>query len=288
MITKNAYAKINLSLEILDKRADGYHNIRSVMQKVSLCDILEFEFNTHGRISLECDVDVCPQEDNLAYKAAVLYKEKYKNTNSCDIGVSIKIQKNIPDKAGLAGGSADCACVLDAMYEHFGGISYDDVEEIAASLGSDINFCLDRYRCALCTDRGIRLDACTAFDCDNVVICVPDTGMKTSDIYRRFDASPILYPDDPTGKIVSLLNSGKQHEIYPHIKNSFAPICEDSCADITEIKRTMLSCGALASQMSGSGSSVFGFFSDRDTAEKCRLVLTEKFKKVFVCKTVIR
>ena len=286
MITKNAYAKINLTLEIREKREDGYHNIRSVMQKVSLSDTIDFEILDEEKIILTCDVNVCAPEDNLAYKAAAGYLERYKTATGKSFGVKIHIKKVIPDKAGLAGGSADCACVLDTLYKTFGGIDYTAVEEIAASLGSDINFCLDKYRCALCTDRGIVLEKCTPYDGENIIICVPDYGMKTSDIYRAFDASPILYDDDPSTVVKNLLNGGKQHEIYPYTVNSFAPICERECADITEIKDTMKSHGALAAQMSGSGSSVYGIFASDEEMKKCYTELIKKYKKCYCCKTV--
>ena len=227
MVTRNAYAKINLTLEIREKREDGYHNIRSVMQKVSLCDTLTFEELPEDRIVLTCSVDVCPPEDNLAYKAAVKYLEKYKSATGKSFGTAIHINKVIPDKAGLAGGSADCACVLNHLYETYGGIAYSDVEDIAASLGSDINFCLDKYRCALCTDRGIVLEKCKPYNGENILVCVPEQGMKTGDIYRAFDASPILYDNNPSESVKRFLNEDRQNMIYDHVVNSFAPICEN-------------------------------------------------------------
>ncbi len=286
MVTRNAYAKINLTLEIREKREDGYHNIRSVMQKVSLCDILTFEELQEEKIVLTCSVDVCAAEDNLAYKAAVKYLEKYKRTTGKSFGTAIHINKVIPDKAGLAGGSADCACVLDHLFKTYGGIDYFDVEEIAASLGSDINFCLDKYRCALCTDRGVVLEKCKPYCSEHILICVPDHGMKTGDIYRAFDASPILYDGNPSENVKALLNDGKQNMIYEYTVNSFAPICEKECEDITLIKDTMKAYGALASQMSGSGSSVYGIFENSTDIENCYNKLSAKYKKCYICKTV--
>ncbi|MBE6623264.1 MAG: 4-(cytidine 5'-diphospho)-2-C-methyl-D-erythritol kinase [Ruminococcaceae bacterium] len=287
MTTKNAYAKINLTLEIREKREDGYHNIRSVMQKVTLCDSLNFEKNEDDKIVLTCNVDVCAPEDNLAYKAAVKYLDMYKKEQGKSFGVKIHIDKHIPDKAGLAGGSADCACVLDYLYETYGGIGYEKVEEIAASLGSDINFCLGKYICALCTDRGIVLEKCAPFDGKYILICVPDHGMKTSEIYRAFDDSPILYDGNPSEQVKNLLNNNKQENIYDFTVNSFAPICEKACPDITLIKDTMKKSGALASQMSGSGSSVYGIFENEDDLNLCFAELSEKFKKCYKCATVI-
>ncbi|MBE6570759.1 MAG: 4-(cytidine 5'-diphospho)-2-C-methyl-D-erythritol kinase [Ruminococcaceae bacterium] len=285
-ITKKAYAKINLTLEILEKRSDGYHNIRSIMQKISLCDVLTFEFFDEERISLECNKNVCDMRDNLAYKAAEKYLALYKEKSNKSFGVHIYIEKNIPDKAGLAGGSADCACVLDCLYEKYGVLDYSDVEEIAASLGSDINFCLDKYRCALCTDRGIKLEKCTPFEWENVLVCVPDLGMKTSDIYNAFDASPILFEDNPSCVVKDALAFKDTKTVFSHIVNSFESICEKECADISHIKSIMTSHGSNASSMSGSGSSVFGFFNDAQSLNACKAELTKKYKKCFECRTV--
>lgn len=286
MITKFAYAKINLTLEILDKREDGYHNIRSVMQKVSLCDKLTFEFSSDPGIELYCDRNVCEPQDNLAYKAAQKYIELYKKLCGKEFGVKISIYKNIPDKAGLAGGSADCACVLDALYKEYGVLTYNDVEDIAASLGSDINFCLDKYRCALCTDRGIVLEHCRPYNGD-VLICVPDSGMKTSDIYKAFDSCPIYFDGNPSAQVQRSLNSGNQNEIFPYIVNSFSPICQAECDDITYIKNIMKDKGALATEMSGSGSSVFGLFENPVRIEKAYEALSVKYKNCFKCRTII-
>ncbi len=285
-IVKKAYAKINLTLEILDKRADGYHNIRSVMQKISLCDILTFSFNDSKSITLTCSKDVCLMKENLAYKAAERFLEKYNAKCGKSFGVDIHIEKHIPDKAGLAGGSADCACVLDCLYERFGVVDYTEVEDIAASLGSDINFCLDKYRCALCTDRGVKLEKCKPFLCERILVCVPETGLKTSEIYSAFDADPVLFDDEPTSKLVKCLESADQTEIYPYVCNSFEKICETFCEDISRIKETMLCYGACVSHMSGSGSAVFGIFDDDSKLQKCKADLEKTYPQSYICCTI--
>ena len=286
-LIKKAYAKINLTLEILEKREDGYHNIKSIMQKISLHDLLTFGFNESGEIFLECSKDVCDMKDNLAYKAAEKFQALYKEKCNKTFGVSIYIDKHIPDKAGLAGGSADCACVLDTLYEKFGVVTYDEVEKIASSLGSDINFCLDKYRCALCTDRGIKLEKCVPYDFQNILVCVPDFGMKTPEIYKSFDENPILFDNEPTYAVKNALESKNADVIYENIVNSFESICEKQCSDITYIKETMLSFGAKASRMSGSGSSVFGIFEDEDKMYQCMDVLKESYGNCFDCCSVI-
>lgn len=285
-IIRNAYAKINLTLEILEKREDGYHNIKSVMQKVSLCDVLTFEFDDSRDIYLECSKNVCEMKDNLAYKAAEIFFALYSEKTDKPYGVKIHIQKNIPDKAGLAGGSADCACVLDCLLEKYGVLSYDDIEAIASSLGSDINFCLNKYRCALCTDRGIVLEKCASYPFENILICVPEYGMKTSDIYRAFDSNPVRFDHEPSFTVKDALVNGDVLTIYKNIVNSFEPICERECPDIEYIKNKMLTYGAQAACMSGSGSSVFGIFEDKQKLLACRDELSAKYKNCFICHAV--
>jgi len=279
----NANAKINLALDVTGKRDDGYHEVCMILQEIDLCDTLEIALTDDGEIHLSCDgledTDKC---DNLAYKAARLFLDYLGSKNGCNI----KLTKNIPVGAGLAGGSADCACVLDCLYEKYGVLDYSDVEEIAASLGSDINFCLDKYRCALCTDRGIKLEKCTPFEWENVLVCVPDLGMKTSDIYNAFDASPILFEDNPSCVVKDALAFKDTKTVFSHIVNSFESICEKECADISHIKSIMTSHGSNASSMSGSGSSVFGFFNDAQSLNACKAELTKKYKKCFECRTV--
>lgn len=282
---KNAYAKINLSLEILQKRNDGYHDVRTIMQKVSLCDIVSVEVSSDNLISLECDVFVCDEKDNLAYKAAVMFRDEYVKLVGKTFGVNISITKNIPDKAGLAGGSADCAAVLDCLYNMFPGVSYELIEDIASRLGSDINFCLEKYKCALCAGRGIDVTPCHPYISENILVCVPDAGLKTSEIYQRFDNSPVFFGYSPSDVIFEILNKGGS-EIFPHVLNSFSAICEKEISDISDIKNTMKSCGALCAQMSGSGSSVFGIFPDRHTIETAYKNLEGSYKKLFICRTV--
>ena len=147
---QTAYCKINLTLEILGtKRADGFHDLKTVMHKIPLGDVIELEaVSGSGKITFSCDSDVCAPDDNLAYRAAQRYLELYREKTSLDADVSINLIKVTPTGAGLGGGSADAATVLDMMYKALGGVSEDDVLEMAEKLGSDVPFCLERYLCA--------------------------------------------------------------------------------------------------------------------------------------------
>ena len=283
---KNAYAKINLTLEVLAKKENGYHDIRSIMHKVTLCDKLEFCAREDSIITLWCDKEVCAMEDNLAYKAAVLFSEKYKELTGNSFGVDIRLYKNIPDKAGLAGGSADCACVLDALYEIYGVLDYSHLEDIAASLGSDINFCLDKYKCAYASGRGVQLECVSCLPKKHLVICVPDFAVKTSEAYSDIDKNPSLLPYNCTEVVKKILNKELDGNIADHVFNSFSRVCESKCSDITDIKSALVAFGAQYSEMSGSGSSVFGVFDDEKNAEYAACELKKKYTKTFLCESI--
>ena len=281
---RNAYAKINLTLEILDRRSDGYHNIRSVMQKIALCDTLSFTEAPKGEILLSCDKTVCPSVDNLAYRAASLYRERFLRNTGRDFGLSIEVEKHIPDRAGLAGGSADAACVLDYLFEIEGGLSYTEVEELAAMLGSDINFCLDRYRCAVCTDRGIKLEPISPLCGVHIVLSVPDEGLGTPTVYSAFDRCPNIFPDNPTEKVKEALRTDQKEKLFPFIRNAFTETCVSLCPAIGTLLSRMRKLSPNAAEMSGSGSAVFGIFTDPVSAEKAYSALLPLYPKTFLTK----
>ena len=154
---KTAYCKINLTLEILGtKRGDGFHDLKTVMHKIPLGDTIEIctEKSGSGRIVLACDSDVCKAEDNLAYKAAKMFMEAYFAKTGKTADVHITLNKTTPTGAGLGGGSADAATVLDMMKKELGEVSEDEILLMAQNLGSDVPFCLERYTSAYCTGRG--------------------------------------------------------------------------------------------------------------------------------------
>lgn len=281
-----AYAKINLTLEILDRREDGYHNIRSVMQKTTLCDTVLFEDLPDGEIRLECDKAVCDMRDNLAYRAAKKYLERFKQNTGKSFGIAVTIQKRIPDRAGLAGGSADAACVLDYLYDTRRGMSYEEVEELAAELGSDINFCLNRRRCALCTDRGIRCESIPPLDGVHIVLCVPDEGLKTPQIYGEFDRNPIRFADNPSEQVKAALSERQNEKVFSLVRNAFTPICTALCPTVGTLLARMRAQNPDACEMSGSGSAVFGLFADGKAAQKAFDTLRTEYAQTFLIKTL--
>lgn len=273
-IKVQAKAKINLTLEIFDKRNDGYHDMRSVMHKIGLCDNITITVETDrkdenaGEIRVICSKPVCDEKDNLAYKAAEefmsLYYKKTGNIASC----TIEIEKNIPDKAGLGGGSADCAAALDGLQKILGSITDKEKEEIAAELGSDVPFMLEKYDCALATGRGTTLKMLPMMPMCYCVIGTPDVGLSTRDIYDLFDDKKHVAPNVKANSLIAALEQEDFGRICDNIVNQFEPICIHELSEIGRIKKCLLKNGAYTAAMSGSGSAVFGIFTDEERANK--------------------
>ncbi len=260
---KRAYAKINLTLEILGtRRGDGFHDIASVMHKVpSLYDEVTVRVADGTSVTLVCDKDVCPPEKNLAYRAAVLYADRAKKAGHTLPGTLITLKKHIPSGAGLAGGSADAAAVLRAYDNLFGVLSEEELFATALSLGSDIPFCLATSKCALCTGRGECIEPLPPIQAQ-IEVRFPETPLSTAGIYAEYDR---LYAEDYTKnqsrRMAEALKRGAPlEEIEACMCNDFQVLCEARCPEIAVLCRHLTDEG-YAAQMSGSGSAVFGLRS---------------------------
>ena len=280
-ITVIARAKINLTLEIFDKRGDGYHEMRSVMHKIGLCDIVKIEVDQDrtddnaGEIRVLCSKPVCEEKDNLAYKAADAFASLYYKKTGKVFACKISIEKNIPDKAGLGGGSADCAAVLDGLSKLLGIVTDKEKEEIAASLGSDVPFMLEKYDCALATGTGTTLKSLPMMPVCHCVIGVPSVGLSTREIYDLFDEKKHVVPSVKYNSLVAALEQEDFGRICDNIVNQFEPICIHELPEIGKIKKSLLKSGAYAAQMSGSGSAVFGIFTDKNKAQSAYDALSD-------------
>lgn len=280
-LTINARAKINLTLEIFDKRKDGYHDMQSVMHKIGLCDIVKVTVDTErtdenaGEIRVICSKPVCEEKDNLAYKAAERFMDLYYKKCGKIASCVIEIEKNIPDKAGLGGGSADCAAVLDALTRLLGTINQKEKEEIAAELGSDVPFMLEKYDCALATGTGTTLKKLPMMPMCYCVIGTPDKGLSTRDIYDLFDEKKHVLPSVKVNSMIAALEQEDFGRICDNIVNQFEPICIHEVPEIGKIKKSLLKSGAYTAQMSGSGSAVFGIFTSENEAMKAYEALGE-------------
>lgn len=259
-----AYAKINLFLEILSKRDDGFHNIESVMQAVSLCDDVTIEINDSAKITLDCPALDIPQEKNIARKAAKLYAERAGITD----GIHISIEKKIPWEAGLGGGSSDAGAVLRGLNEIYGAFTADRLCDIAAEIGSDVPFCV-RGGCMLAKGRGEILSPLAPMPDCTILIAKGEGGSSTAKAYAAADSQGFIPKEND---IIEPLNTGDLYTLSDRLFNRF----EDTAPYALPIKDVMTSCGALSSLLSGSGSAVFGIFDDKEKAERAKELLILK------------
>ncbi len=263
-ITLKAFAKINLGLDIIGKREDGYHLLRMVMQSAGIYDTLEFEITDAPGITLVCDnADIPTDGRNLVCKAVKLIKERY------DIreGVSVSLTKRIPSAAGLAGGSADAAATIAAMNTLFDlGLDSATMADIGLELGADIPFCL-MGGTALAEGVGEKLTPLDAMPDCAILLVKPECGISTREAYQAIDgAKPSVRPD--TDGIVSALKARDLEAVCGSMANVFEPVSIEKHPEIEIIKKKMLDFGAINAMMSGSGPTVFGIFADRDAAQR--------------------
>lgn len=253
-------AKINLTLEILNKRPDGFHNIQSIMQAVSLFDFLtiNIEDSKENKISISGNSREIPYDSrNIAHKAAELFFEK---TGISGKNVDIYIEKHIPVEAGLAGGSSNAAGVLHGLNKIFGlPLSGTELSALAAQIGSDVSFCLFGGA-KLASGRGEILERVESADCDIVIVKPDDVSISTKEAYQKFSELEEKPKTNNTLKVFMALN--RHEDISPLLLNHFElPILRDY-PRIEEIKNLLISSGCKNALMSGSGSSVFGILSD--------------------------
>lgn len=266
-----AYAKINLHLDVTALREDGYHDLITVMQSLSLCDKVTvelFEAVGESEILIECDDKRAPlDERNIAHKAARAFLEALDRKS----GVKIKIQKNIPMSAGLAGGSADGAATLVALNKLFGEpFSLNKLCELGASLGADVPFCIV-CGCAYSEERGDKPRALPSLPEESLfVIACGGEGVSTPMAYSLLDEkydSFLNYSPRNTDKLIDCIKKNNCAEICEHLFNIFEEPVSQHREVISIVRNELLRCGAKAAMMSGSGPSVFAIFDSLDNAE---------------------
>ena len=276
-----AYAKINLSLDVIGKREDGYHLLRMIMQNIDLYDVIELEEIDCG-IKLECDKSYVPTDErNIAYKAAALFIKKY----DLDLGIKISIIKNIPVSAGLAGGSTDAAAVLLGMRDMFRPeISDKELMEQGVSIGADIPYCIVGGT-ALCEGIGEKITRLNSFK-DNILIVVkPPFGVSTKDVYQKLDIKKIkIHPSTET--LINAIKEKNLKFISKNMKNVLENVTLRKHPVIRQIKKEMIDMGAIGSIMSGSGPTVFAFFEDMLQAQRCYDYMKLKYKDTYITRTI--
>lgn len=282
-LTEGAFAKLNLTLDVLSRRADGYHDLSSVMQTISIRDDVTLEVNTGRPWELFCDREDVPcDETNLAWKAARVF---FDQMGDAPDGLTIRITKRIPSQAGLGGGSADAAAVLRALNRWRGyPLSVYALCELGAQVGSDVPFCV-LCGTALTEGRGERLtklpDAPEMF----FVVCKPPLSFSTPELYGKLDAITIAKrPDNTTMR--AALQRNDLTEIGKNLCNVFEQATGEHYPELNYIKSILMSYGAYGAQMTGSGSAVFGIFDSFEYAAVACTMLKDNYPDVFLAKTV--
>lgn len=265
-ITRKAYAKINLGLDVTGKRADGYHIVRMIMQNVDLYDTLDFEDNETGEIVLTASSSKIPTDDsNLICKVARQLQDKF----NVKKGANINLVKRIPVAAGMAGGSTDGAAAYIALNRLWNlGLSKKELCDLAVSLGADIPYCI-MGGTMLAEGIGEVLTEVRDLPHCDIVIAKPAIDVSTGWVYKELESKEIESHPDIDG-IKSAIENGNIHEMCSLIGNVLEPVTASRYEEIGKIENILEENGAIKAFMTGSGPTVFAIFDDRSKAEKAR------------------
>ena len=282
-ITEKAYAKLNISLDVSKAREDGYHDMVMVMQTVSLCDELSITLDHTGVVRAEADLRYIPRDDrNLAVKAAKLY---FARTGREETGAVIRMKKRIPVGAGMAGGSSDAAAVIRALNRTFGQeLTKEEMMALAEQTGSDVAFCVVGGT-ALAEGRGEILTPLRDMPDCAIVICKPDYSISTPELFRAIDREKLrIHPD--TAGILEAIREGNLAQICRRMYNVFEDVPDRRMKIIGGIKTKLINKGAEGAVMTGTGSAVFGIFTDENTAKKACSAMSKEVSFTCVAKPV--
>lgn len=263
-IQLKALGKINLGLDVLGKRENGYHDVRMIMQTVYLYDEVTLEKQQEPGITVTSNLVFLPtDENNIAYRAAKLLLDEFGEKS----GVSIDLKKRIPVAAGMAGGSADAAAVLFGMNRLFGWkLSEKELMERGVTLGADVPYCIMRGT-ALAEGIGEKLTRLPAMPKCHVLIAKPPINVSTKMVYEKLDSASIVEHPDIDGIIEGLKNKDISR-VAGSMGNVLENVTETQYPVITRIKEVMMKGGAMNAMMSGSGPTVFGLFKEHSEARK--------------------
>lgn len=281
-IRLRAMGKINLSIDIRGVMDDGYHDVEMVMQSVNLYDTLLIRKIKKGFFMKSSNIDVPVGKKNIIYKTWILMKKKY----NIDGGIEVFLEKNIPVAAGMAGGSSNSAAALIGLNKLFDlGLSEEDLVELSKELGSDIAFCI-KGGTYLATGRGTELEKIKDLDLDlGVLICRPNVFVSTNRVYKKFDS---IYGEDmsferPDNKaLIEAIENNNLDLLLSSMCNVLEPVTKRWCPDIKKIEKIMLQAGANKTMMSGSGPTVFAFFTDKKKAKKCASILRMNYQYTYL------
>ncbi len=290
-LSLSAPAKINLYLKILGKRADGYHELETLIQKVSLYDELEVSLVAEPGVRLRCQDATLPEDEgNIAVRAAHLFLAR---TGNCDQGIHITLKKNIPVAAGLGGGSSDAATVLKGLNQLLHtGCSTEELAAMGVELGADVPLFIYDFPSAWATGIGERLKPAASLSSYNILLVNPGIAVPTSRAYAVFSKADKRSLTS-TGKGDILFRSCSCHnndEFQPDdLKNDLERVIVEEYNVIGELKRYLLAAGAAGAMMSGSGSTVFGLFDNKtaDQTETCCQELKKKYDQVYLVSPLV-
>ena len=278
-----AYAKLNLTLDILGKRDDGYHEMNMVMQSIDLTDTISITTQDTPDLTLTCNVPYLPcDESNIAAKAVRRFCEQQSMTTP---GLAIHIDKTIPSCAGMAGGSSDGAAVLRVLRKMYApDMPQEELEAIGALVGSDVPYCV-RGTTALAQGRGeILTDLPPLPDC-YFVVCKPNFPISTPELFAQVRVKKLRCHPDTRG-MIRALETQDLEAVARRVYNVFEDVLPRKYERVFDIKRKLLDLGAMTASMTGSGPTVFGMFSDENTAQNAAQVLKHEFAATYCCKNI--
>ena len=280
---EGAFAKLNLTLDVLGKREDGYHDLQSVMQTISIRDDVEIDIGTGKPWKLLCSVEGIPTDHtNLAWKAAEVFCNAL---NKDPNGIEIRITKRIPSGAGMGGGSADAAAVLRALNQHYGNpLSILALAELGAQVGSDVPFCT-LCGTAMVEGRGEILRKLPDMPDCVFVVCKPEFSVSTPELYQKIDTVAIAQRPDNRAMESALL-AGDLGKVAENVCNVFDPIVTADNLELNYIKSIFNSYGAVGYQMTGSGSAVFAIMPNFEYAAVACNMLKDNYPQVYIAKPV--
>ncbi len=280
MITLKSYAKINISLDLVGKREDGYHLLRSVMQTVSVCDYITLSRTSKKGINLRCNKPYIPtDEKNIAYKTAGAFFEYTGIAPS----VNISIKKFLPCGAGLGGGSSNGAVVFDGLCALYGvEIPVEKKVELTQSIGADIPFFFYGGT-ALCEGIGEKVTPLKALPDCRIVIAKPPVSLSTAQIFSS-PKTKEAFGGNSTDGVIDGIEKGDILTVVKSAKNALEGASIDACAQIAHIKNQLTENGADFAMMSGSGSAVFGIFTNYKKAKHAYDALCKNYKEVYIVK----
>ena len=280
MVTRKAYAKINLGLDVKRRLPNGYHEVKMIMQTVDLFDVLTFSEREDTQIVIHSDSGEIPcNEDNLIYKAAMKLRER----TGIERGISVEIQKRIPVAAGMAGGSSDAAATLLGLNELLGcGLTSEELERIGVTIGADVPYCI-KGGTALSEGIGEVLTSLSAPPEAVLLIAKPDISVSTKFVYENLHADQLVSHPDIDG-MVEAIRKQDLEGICERMENVLETVTTREYPVISQIKDGMKRGGAVNALMSGSGPTVFGIFHRVEDAEHVKKELEKEnlAKQIFV------